>query len=179
MVLQAGIGGIHINAHELAEQGGRALAVSQGIAPAAAVAQAEVKKPIRAEGQLSRFVIVKVADLVHGKQDALGSDIDLVGVGGRGGVFSDDRLDLPAHGANVVDIQFSVRGIVGMKGHAQQTHLAAGGDFAADVEEWSGQNGAVLDDFDSSSLLHNKKPAAAVVGLLKAQRRTEARHQQN
>ena len=59
---------IHINAHHLAQQHLRILAMAERIAFAAAVAQSKIKKSIWTESELAGFVINKVADLIDDQE---------------------------------------------------------------------------------------------------------------
>ena len=51
------------------------------------------------------------------------------------------------------------------------------GDFdqaVGDIQKWSGQEGAILQDPNRSSLLDNKEPAAPIAGILQINRGREA-----
>src|SRR5215831_18556944 len=104
VILQSWVGAVDIDAHQLAQERRGVLAVTEWIAPAPAIAQAKIEKAIGAKGELAGFVIVEVANLVHRKKNALRGHVYLVGIGGRSGVFGNDRLNLPAHGAHIVHI---------------------------------------------------------------------------
>src|SRR5215831_2588353 len=64
-----------------------------------------------------------------------------------------------------------------MKGHPEQTHLAARRDLAADIEKRGGKHSAVLNDLDLPALLHHKQTATGVARLFQAQRRAQAGNQ--
>jgi hypothetical protein len=55
-----------------------------------------------------------------------------------------------------------------MEGHAYQSTFADEVDFAGDIEEWSRQERAVLDDADYALLLDDEHPSATVVRLFQS-----------
>src|SRR5690349_3989475 len=63
-VLQPWTRAVHVNPHHLAKENVGVLAVAKGIVRAAAIAEAEVEKPVRTEGELPCLVIAEVAHLV-------------------------------------------------------------------------------------------------------------------
>ena len=59
-------GGIHINPHHLSRQCLRILPMAKGVARAAAIAQAEIKKAVWPKRELACLVVRKVVDLING-----------------------------------------------------------------------------------------------------------------
>jgi len=85
-----GLAGVDINAEHFREQGGIILATAKGVVGIAAIAESEIQITIRAEAELAALVIAEgLRDL---QDDAFGSEIGFVGVGGDF-EFADDGAD--------------------------------------------------------------------------------------
>src|ERR1700704_6390266 len=88
------------------------------IAYAAAVTQPDVEEMIGPKSQLSTFVVG--VGLAHGEENALGTGIDMVGVGGICLEFGDDRVSSTDVG-RVIHIEEPVRAVVRMERQTQQS----------------------------------------------------------
>src|SRR5262249_49808833 len=134
-ILKPRAGGIHVNTHQLPQQGLGILAIAGRVALAAAVAQSEIEEAVGTEGQLTGLVVVKVTDLIDSQQDAFASWIGLVLVRRRQPILSDYGLKLPAGRSHIIDIEFAALLEIGMKCEPQQAHLSSSDYLAADIEE--------------------------------------------
>src|SRR3954468_11625665 len=115
-----------------------------GVALTATIAQSEIEKSVRTEGELARFVVGE--RLVLRQKDAFARRVRLVRIG-RHFVFGDYRLQLAVEGSRVVDVKTSIAGKVRMKSDSQQAQLitAALAHSSADVEECSRQHSTLED----------------------------------
>src|SRR3954471_12784999 len=74
----------------------------------------------------------------------------------------------------IMDEEPPVGSVVWIKRQAQHTLLAAVRHLAADVEEWSYQKSAVLDDANAAGLLDNEQPGGVVGRSSEIQREAQA-----
>ena len=118
--------GVNVNAQDFCQQRRAVLAAAKGIVPQAPIAQRNVKESPRTETDLAPFVVAE--GLRHFQQDALGTQVGEVGVGGRHLEFADDAAarELTAR-IGVLLVVVNVKQSVGlearMKGEAQQSLL--------------------------------------------------------
>ena len=108
---------IDVDSQHLAQQHLAVLSIAERIAGATAVAEPDVEKSVRTEGQLSTFVIGEW--LVDGEQNSLAIGIGLVGIAGRRLKFSNHGLHLSGDNAVVVDEKAPILAIGGMKCKAE------------------------------------------------------------
>ena len=143
----------------LSQQREQVLCVVEGIAGVTAIPQADVKKTVGAEGQLTALVVGE--RLVYHQQDPLAVRVGLVGVPGAGLELGNDGLR--ARGVpGVVYVELAIGAVVGMEGQTQQSlFLSIEVHQALDVQKISRQQGTILDDADSPGLLHHEKAAVA------------------
>ena len=95
-------------------------------------------------------------------QDDLAVGIAEVGVGATHGELRDNGVPVAI---GVVHEEARIRGVVGVEGQAEQTAFAAAGDPPGDIEEWTVDQGADLDQADPPRLLDDEQPPAAVAGV--------------
>src|SRR5438105_14944198 len=111
-ILQTTIHVVYIDPQHLTEQRLLTLPVAQRIATTAAVTQSDVKKTIRAKGELSPFVIRK--RLINCKQNSLTGRIGLIRIC-RWPILSDYSLNLAAGQTVIVQIEARILAVVRME----------------------------------------------------------------
>src|SRR5882724_10644477 len=159
--------GVDVNAQHLPEECIGVLTVTQRVATAAAIPEADVKKAVFAKREAAALVVGKW--LIHGEENVFHCRVSEVCVGGRGRELRNDRLQLGSAVARVIHVETSVACIVRMKSKPEQASFSSGSE--------SGPPGYVhkrrrrtrpvaLNDLDVPALLNNEEPAAVVIGLL-------------
>src|SRR5207244_2650335 len=120
--------------------------VTERVAAAAAIAQSEIKKAIRAECQLPGVVIVKW--LILNQHNSFARRIGDIRIR-RDLILRDDRLKLFVHRAGVVQEKSSIARVPRMERQSEQSRFTAESDFALDIEEVLRKHRTALDDLDS------------------------------
>ena len=137
------------------------LAPPARIAIAAAVTQADVQHPIRAEQDLAAVVVRE--RLLRGEQHRLAGGVGPVGIAGSDPKHRDHRV---AVNVGIVNHEAAVGGVRRVEGQAEETLLAAGRDLVGQVEEGRRQQRPVLHDPDGAAFLDDeqarRRPAGAV-----------------
>ena len=148
-----------IDAQNLAEQRVRVLPAAQGIAPAAAIADADVEIAVGTEGELSAVVIrvLPVGDLQnHDLAPGIGRVRRRAQREARDGDVS-DRV-------RVVHVKVTRGRKTRWKSDAQQAALAAAVNALRDIEKRRRDDRTVLNDAYTAGLLDDKKASAGVAG---------------
>jgi hypothetical protein len=131
---------LHIDPQDFAEESGEVLAVAERIAATAAIAECDVKEPVRAKRQLPAVVVSeRLADVQQGDASCSVGNIRI----GREGIACHHRVTNTGE-AGVIDVKISFAGEPRRESKAQQTLFAARGlNQSPDVEKWRRQNNAI------------------------------------
>ncbi len=92
VIQPGGMGGVDVDAEHFAEECIRVLPICERISAAAAVAEADIEETVFAEGESSTVVIGE--RLINGEKNIFGGWVGEVCVGGGGGEFGNDSLQL-------------------------------------------------------------------------------------
>ncbi len=166
---QAGVRwALAVDAQDLAQERVGVLAVAQGIAAAAAVAQTDVEIAVRAKGQLAAVVVLE--GLVDDQELLLAGRVGPVGVkvyparragGGQKAETGHHRAPLAV---GVVDVKMALGHIVRREGQAQQPSLPATAHPICDVQKgWvhragDGKSRVEGHNVDTPGLFGHKEP---------------------
>ena len=123
-----------------------------------AVAHADVKHAIGAEGNLASLVIGK--RLIDGENDPLRGNVNDRRFG-IGLVFGDECLQI-WRVCRVVGVEQAILGKVGVKSDGEQAVFVFDVNFFGEVEEWLAGELAVLEEADAADLLDNQLAAIGV-----------------